>query len=147
MGVVSKTTKFVASTMFVSATFMILGYIAISYPEGPDSSVRMRGISYLALLPYLVGALINREGYWEWSKNLDRSHGKRTSRTSAKALQIWAAFLLVCSVAIAYLQWGSIAVRSALLLALIATWVGIIRQAWLVHKRSHAELDSQTFRE
>jgi hypothetical protein len=132
-----KTAKFVVSSMLVSATFGILGYVVIAYPlDSPDNSIRMRGISYLALLPYLLGALINKEGYWQWSKEPGRPKGEKTLRTRTRVLQIIIASLLVGSASVAYLHWGSDAVRTVLLLILTAIWTGAVRRAWLVHKES-----------
>lgn len=131
-----KIARFVVSSVLVSATFGILAYVVIAYPLGsPDDSIRMRGISYLALLPYLLGALINKEGYWQWSREL-HSQGAKASRVHTRMFQIIVALLLVGAVSIAYLRWGSDAVRTALLLILTAVWMGVVRRAWLVHKES-----------
>jgi small-conductance mechanosensitive channel len=94
----------------------------------------MRGISYLALLPYFLGALINKEGYWQWSRELHRLQGKKPSKIRTRVLQIMIALLLVGLISVAYLYWGSGAVRTLLLLILTAMWIGIVRRAWLAYK-------------
>lgn len=78
-----KLARFIVSSVLVSATFGILGYVVIVFPlDSSDNSIRMRGISYLALLPYFLGALINKEGYWQWSKDSGRSQREKTSEDS-----------------------------------------------------------------
>ena len=130
-----KIARFIVSSMLVSATFGILGYVVITYPlDNPDNSIRMRGISYLALLPYFLGALINKEGYWQWLKDLGRFQREKTSKIRTKVLQAIIAFLLVGLVSVAYLYWGSGAIRTLLLLILTAIWIGTVRRAWLVYK-------------
>ena len=141
-----KIAKFVVSSILVSDTFGILGYVVIAFPlDSPDNSIRMRGISYLALLPYFLGALINKEGYWQWSKDIGRSQRKKTSKIRTRVLQVIIAFLLVGLVSVAYLYWGSGAVRTLLLLILTVIWIGAVRRAWLVYKENqHPETNRGT---
>lgn len=119
--------------MLVSATFVILGYIVFTFPpDSSENSIRMRGLSYLALLPYFFGALINREGYWPWTKGLDHSQRGR----KWKVLLVIVALLLVGTALVAYLNLGSNVVTVLLLLILAAVWLAVVRHAWTVYEQS-----------
>lgn len=114
------------------SAYVLLGSVL----EGPDDVIQRRGVLYLALLPYFLGALINKEGYWERSETLTEllnpSERKKRARVLSRVVRIVFVVSLFGAGVVTYQQWGSEAVKGLLVLVLGAIWGGIIMRAWFI---------------
>jgi hypothetical protein len=141
--------KFFLSSFLVSTTFAMSAYILLgSMLEGPEEIIQRRGVLYLALLPYFLGALINKEGYWERSEALSEllnpSQKKKRSRALSRVMRVALVVLLFGAGIVAYQIWGSDAVKGLLLLLLGAIWGGVVMRAWFIYQEGLASASRRT---
>jgi fatty acid desaturase len=133
--------KFLLSSVLVSITFGIMGYVLlVSSLNDPNSYMERRGVLYLALLPYLLGALINKEGYWERSESLSELLYPPKEKKKARALsRVWRLVLVFGLVGLGFLTYqsgGYEPVKGLLLVLLGAFWGGVVTRAWFIYQES-----------
>lgn len=133
--------KFILSSVLVSATFGVMAYVLlVATFDDPSKFMERRGVLYLALLPYFLGALINKEGYWERSESLSEllypSQRKKKARTLSRVLRLVGVFALLGLGFLIYQAGGYEPLRGSLLVLLGAFWGGVITRAWFIFQES-----------
>jgi len=131
--------RFILSSVLVSATFAITAYVLITASlDSPQHTMQTRGVLYLALVPYFLGAFLNKEGYWERTDSLSEllrpSAHKKRSRTFARVVRLTAFVLLAGAAIITYQTWGFGQLRWLAILLLGALWGGTLTRAWFIYK-------------
>lgn len=62
--------RFLLSSFLVSVSFAFMALAIMFATAGTIEGMRGRGLVYSALLPYLFGAILNQEGYWQRSDSV-----------------------------------------------------------------------------
>ncbi len=128
--------RFLLSSVLVSATFALMAYaIAVAVSDEGVDFMRSRGLLYFSLLPYLFGALINKEGYWQ------RSEGKKKKPElfDHRALRGAVLLLLLGIGTVIYVLWGYQAVKNTTLVMLGLVWGALVARAWFIYEESQAQ--------
>jgi hypothetical protein len=140
--------RFILSSILVSATFGMMAYaIAIATSDSGVNVMRVRGLLYLALLPYFLGALINKEGYWQRpisnSEFIDPSKKGKRSKLFFRLLRV-SLILLLFGLGIAtYHLWSYGMLKNLALVILGIFWGWTITRAWFVYRESQI-IDSRS---
>mgnify|MGYP001567062856 FL=1 len=129
--------RFLLSSLLVSATFAICAYILFGSALAEPGNFNQRyGALYLALLPYFLGALLNKEGYWERSEPLDEllhpSEQKPKPRIFAHIVRVVFVLMLIGVVVVTRQVLGTEVVKGILLISLGAVWGAVIMRAWII---------------
>lgn len=133
--------RFLLSSILVSASFIMMAFAIVLATDGAIEGMRGRGLVYLALLPYLFGALLNKEGYWERSvtvSELIKPSSKKDQglRILFRILRFSLVLLLIVFGIMAHDLGGLGAVREFALVALGVIWGGAISRAWFIFRRN-----------
>ncbi len=133
--------RFVVSSVLVSATFAIMAYVIfVAALNDSHNGMQTRGVLYLALLPYFLGALINKEGYWERPESVSEllypSERKKKSRALSRVVRIVLVVLLIGLGAVTYQAGGYGSLKGLALVVIGALWGGMLTRAWFIYQRS-----------
>lgn len=129
--------KFLLSSLLVSTTFGIMAYVLLaSSLEAPNDFMQRFGVLYLALLPYFLGALINKEGYWHRSETLAEllSPPEEKKRVFSPFVRIVLVVGFYGASIFLYQALGAAKLKELLLLLLGAVWGGTIVRAWFIYQ-------------